>query len=79
MSVGLDLDFYSLYSSLDNQLTFNKIAAKYKDLELKFNNTGEDEISYLLSLKDIPGDYNEDSSNILGACYNSSDYTKTIE
>jgi hypothetical protein len=64
----------TLYSSLDNQLTFNKIAAKYKDLELKFNNTGKDEIPYLLSLKDIPSDYTEDSSNMLGACYNSSDY-----
>jgi len=70
----------TLYSSLDIQLKFNKIAAKYKDLELKFNNTEKDEIPYLLSLKDIPSDYNEDSSKVLGACYNSSDYSeKTIE
>ncbi|MCC8419049.1 MAG: hypothetical protein LN590_05830 [Rickettsia endosymbiont of Glossina mortisans submortisans] len=64
----------TLYSSLDTQLKFNKIAAKYKDFTQQFNNTEKDENPYLLSLKDIPNDYNEDSSNMLGACYNSSEY-----
>ncbi|BBJ30944.1 hypothetical protein RAS_00530 [Rickettsia asiatica] len=65
---------YLIYSSLDTQLKFHKIAVTYKDFALKFNNTVKDETSYLLSLKDIPSDYNEDSSNMLGAYYNSSEY-----
>ncbi|MEY4464125.1 MAG: hypothetical protein RLZZ81_1096 [Pseudomonadota bacterium] len=69
----------TLYSSLDTQLNFNKIAAKYKDLAQQFDNTEKDEFPYLLSLKDIPTGYNDDSSGMLGACYSSTDYSeKTI-
>lgn len=64
----------TLYSSLVHQLKFIKIAATYKDFAQQFNNTEKDEIPYLLSLKDISSNYNEDSSNMLGAIYNSSEY-----